>query len=39
MSADDMAKKAKSKDCAAQAKAQGLQGNAKKEFRTKCMAS
>jgi psiF repeat len=36
---DAMAKKAKAKDCSAQAKAQGLHGKARKEFRAKCMES
>jgi hypothetical protein len=39
MSADDMAKKAKSKDCSAQADAQKLHGKARKEFREKCKKS
>jgi hypothetical protein len=38
MSADDMAKKAKSKECSAQADAQKLHGKARKEFREKCKA-
>ena len=36
MSADDMAKKAKSKECSAKADAQKLHGKARKEFREKC---
>jgi hypothetical protein len=39
MSADDMAKKAKSKDCSAKADAEKLHGKARKEYRAKCMAS
>jgi hypothetical protein len=35
-SADDMAKKAKSSACSAQADAQKLHGKARKEFREKC---
>ncbi|MGH6840126.1 MAG: PsiF family protein [Methylocella sp.] len=36
MSAEDMAKKAKAKECSAQADAQKLHGKARKEFREKC---
>jgi hypothetical protein len=36
MSADDVAKKAKSKECSAQADAQKLHGKARKDFREKC---
>jgi hypothetical protein len=36
MSADDMAKKAKSKECSAKADAQKLHGKARKDFREKC---
>lgn len=36
MSAEDMAKKAKSKECSAQADAQKLHGKAREEFRAKC---
>jgi type IV secretory pathway TrbL component len=39
MSADDMAKKAKSKECSAQADAQKLHGKARKDFREKCKNS
>jgi hypothetical protein len=39
MSADDMAKKAKAKECTAQADAQKLHGKARKEFREKCKKS
>ena len=39
MSADDMAKKAKSKECSAQADAQKLHGKAREEFRAKCKKS
>jgi hypothetical protein len=39
MSAEDMAKKAKSKECSAQADAQKLHGKARKEFREKCKNS
>jgi hypothetical protein len=38
-SADDVAKKAKSKECSAKADAQGLHGKARKEFREKCKKS
>jgi hypothetical protein len=38
MSAEDMAKKAKSKECSAKADAQKLHGKARKEFREKCKA-
>jgi hypothetical protein len=38
MSADDLAKKAKAKECSAQADAQKLHGKARKEFREKCKA-
>jgi hypothetical protein len=36
MSAEDMAKKAKSKECSEKATAQGLHGKARKEYREKC---
>jgi hypothetical protein len=36
MSADDLAKKAKAKECSSQADAQKLHGKARKEFREKC---
>ena len=36
MSAGDMAKKAKSKECSAQADAQKLHGKPREEFRAKC---
>jgi hypothetical protein len=36
MSAEDMAKKAKSKECSAKADEQKLHGKARKEFREKC---
>jgi psiF repeat len=39
MPAEDMAKKAKSKECSAQADAQKLHGKARKEFREKCKNS
>ena len=39
MPADDMAKKAKAKECSAKADAQGLHGKARKEFREKCKKS
>jgi hypothetical protein len=39
MSAEDMAKKAKSKECSAKADAQKLHGKERKEFRAKCLAS
>ena len=39
MSADDMAKKAKSKECSAQADAQKLHGKPREEFRAKCKKS
>jgi hypothetical protein len=39
MSADDLAKKAKAKECSAQADAQKLHGKARKEFREKCKKS
>jgi hypothetical protein len=39
MSADDMAKKAKSKECSAKADEQKLHGKARKEFREKCKKS
>lgn len=39
MTADDMAKKAKSKECSAKADEQKLHGKARKEFRAKCMKS
>jgi hypothetical protein len=39
MSAEDMAKKAKSNECLAKANEQGLHGKAKDEFRAKCVAS
>jgi hypothetical protein len=39
MSADDMAKKAKAKECTAQADTQKLHGKARKEFREKCKKS
>jgi hypothetical protein len=39
MSADDMAKKAKSKECSAQADTQKLHGKARKDFREKCKKS
>jgi hypothetical protein len=39
MSADDMAKKAKAKECSAKADAQGLHGKARKDFREKCKKS
>lgn len=38
-SADDMARKAKAKECSAKADAQGLHGKARKEFREKCKRS
>jgi hypothetical protein len=38
-SADDVAKKAKSKECSAKADAQGLHGKPRKEFREKCKKS
>ena len=39
VSAEDMAKKAKSKECSAKADAEKLHGKERKEFRAKCMAS
>lgn len=36
--ASDEAKKAKAKECSAQADAKGLHGKARKEFRSKCKA-
>jgi hypothetical protein len=39
MSADDMAKKAKAKECSAKADEQKLHGKARKEFREKCKKS
>ncbi len=36
MSAEDMAKKAKSKECSAKADEQKLHGKARKDFREKC---
>ncbi|PNE11246.1 MAG: phosphate starvation-inducible protein PsiF [Beijerinckiaceae bacterium] len=39
MSAEDMAKKAKSKECSAKADEQKLHGKARKEFREKCKNS
>ncbi len=38
-STDDVAKKAKSKECSTKADAQGLHGKARKEFREKCKKS
>jgi hypothetical protein len=38
MSAEDMAKKAKAKECSAKADEQKLHGKARKEFREKCKA-
>lgn len=37
--ASDEAKKAKAKECSAQADAKGLHGKARKEFRSKCKRS
>ncbi|MGQ0443586.1 MAG: PsiF family protein [Beijerinckiaceae bacterium] len=39
MSAEDMAKKAKAKECSAKADAQELHGKARQEFRAKCKKS
>lgn len=39
VAADDMAKKAKAKECSAKADAQKLHGKARKDFREKCKKS